>query len=145
MINISPQVRNTIKSTATTVFISALCGTSAYLFGSSFWAAFALATAIQYIAGYIIATYVFSSYKNSVYMAELDKLEKLSTILNCAYCDHQNVFTFLPDEVPDLKCEQCQNVNSVKLHFTVARTASTISTNIADILKEPQTNNKINL
>ena len=78
-------------------------------------------------------------------MAELDKLEKLSTILNCAYCDHQNVFTFLPDEVPDLKCEKCQNTNSVKLHFTVARTTSNAPTDIASILKEPQTNNKINL
>lgn len=145
MIKISTEARSIIKSLVTTVVISTLCGLGSHLFNHSFWAAFALATAIQYVVGYVVATYMYGSYKSSIYMAELDKLEKLSTILNCAYCDHQNVFTFLPEEVPDLKCEKCQNINSVKLHFTVARTTSSITTDIASILKEPQTNNKIAL
>jgi transcription elongation factor Elf1 len=54
---------------------------------------------------------------------ELDNLEKLSTILQCAYCNTQNVMTFIPDELDtsEFICTSCEKKNTVKLQFVVAR------------------------
>ena len=55
---------------------------------------------------------------------ELDKLENLSTILDCAYCSTKNVMTFIPDQYEKIqfKCSGCNNNNSVVIQFMVART-----------------------
>jgi len=131
-----------IKSITTVSFISTLCGVAAYLVNKSFWAAFCLGTAVQFIAGYVVSVITANDYKSAVVKAELDKLEKLSTIVNCAYCSTPNVVTFLPDEVPSIVCDKCQNVSSVKLHFTVARTTTSVDT-MTTTLKEPQKNHNI--
>lgn len=144
---ISEQTFNLLKSILTVSFVSTLCGFAAQLCDKPFWSAFLLSAAIQLIVGYILATYTYSNYKKTVYLAELDKLEKLSTILNCAYCNEPTVITFLPDQVPDLNCEKCKNVSSVKLQFAVTRTTTIAPTSstISAALKEPQKNHKINL
>ena len=72
----------------------------------------------------------------SVDLGELDKLENLSTILECAYCNTKNVLTFIPDqnEKIQFKCANCNNINSVLLQFTVARTTEPVE--IGSILKQ---------
>jgi hypothetical protein len=136
-----------LQSLFMTSLISSLFGLASYLFNYSFWAAFAITAAMQFIIGYMYSTYVTSKYKREVLIAELDKLERLSTLLNCVYCNTQNIVTFLPNEVPDFTCEKCGQSNSVKLQFTVARSTNTVP-NITDfdkIIKEPQSNHNIKL
>lgn len=135
------------RSIVTVSFVSALFGVAAYLCNKPFWVTFLLSFAAQIVTGYALATYTYSNYKKTVYLAELDKLEKLSTILNCAYCNEPAVITFLPDQVPTLVCDKCQNSNSVKLQFTVARTTTITPTqnSISTALKEPQKTHNIKL
>jgi transposase-like protein len=100
--------------------------------------------------GFIYREYI--KYLNSktnalVYIEELNKLEKFSTLLNCSYCNETNVVTFLPEEVPNFTCTKCQNINNVKLTFTVAR-VSTPTPSMNDfnkIISEPQQQHNIQL
>lgn len=144
----SPSTKKLVfQSLLTTSLISSLFGLASYLFNYSFWAVFAITAAMQFIIGYMYSTYVTSKYKKEVLIAELDKLERLSTLLNCVYCNIQNIVTFLPNEVPDFACDKCGQLNSVKLQFTVARSTNTVP-NITDfdkIIKEPQSNHNIKL
>jgi len=144
----SPSTKKLIlQSLLTTSLISGLFGLASYLFNYSFWAVFAITAAMQFIIGYMYSTYVTSKYKRDILIAELDKLERLSTLLNCVYCNTQNIVTFLPNEVPDFMCEKCSQPNNVKLQFTVARSTNT-APNITDfdkIIKEPLTNHNIKL
>lgn len=144
----SPSTKKLVlQSLFTTSLISSLFGLASYLFSYSFWAAFAITAAMQFIIGYMYSIYITSKYKREVLIAELDKLERLSTLLNCVYCNTQNIVTFLPNEVPDFTCEKCSQLNSVKLQFTVARSTNTVP-NITDfdkIIKEPQSNHNIKL
>jgi len=135
------EIRSIIKSLATTSFVSCLCGVASLTAGKSFWATFCIATAVQFMLGYALATYTFYNYKKSIYLAELEKIENLSTILNCAYCNVPNLVTFLPEADIELKCEKCKNTSSVKLHFTVARH----TTNLPTALAEPQQTHNIKL
>ena len=54
---------------------------------------------------------------------ELDALEPLSTILDCAYCSKSNVMIFLPDqnERAEFVCTSCEKKNLVNIQFVVAR------------------------
>ena len=135
-----------VKSLTTSVLVSCLFGIAGVCIDKSFWAGFNYSLAAQFIIGYAVATITQTHYKNSTYIAELNALEKLSTILNCAYCNHPNIVTFLPDEIPSMVCEKCKNNNSIKLQFSVSRTTipATLDTTTS-ILKEPQQANKIKL
>lgn len=113
------------KSTFVVTTVSSLIGLSFFLTGGSFWSAFLLSTGIQYI--------VFSGIVNTInnYLAfqarqkELDKLEPLSTILECAVCKTQNIITFIPDQNErfEFTCEneKCASKNVVSINFSVAR------------------------
>ena len=133
-----------VKSLLIVVVVSSLCGLAGYFLNSSFVGVFLTVTIIQYVLGYLISAYASYDFKKSAYLAELDKLEKLSTILNCAYCSTPNLVTFLPDSAPELVCEKCKNTSSVKLHFSVARITAPPAP-ISSILSEPQKTHNIKL
>ena len=139
------QLLTFIKSLFTTALVSTLFGIASASLGKSFWAGFGYCAAAQFIIGYIVATITHSSYKNSTYLAELNFLEKLSTILNCAYCNQPNIVTFLPEEIPNIICEKCKNTSSIKLQFSVSRTTLPVTDSVTSILKEPQPTHKIKL
>lgn len=135
-----------IKSFVTVTTISSLVGFAGTAYDKPFWSIFSYCTAAQFVLGYTVAALAQNYYKNNTYIAELNALEKLSTLLNCAYCNQPNVVTFLPDEIPNMVCDKCKNTNSIKLQFSVSRT--TIPMNAApaeSILKEPQRSHKIKL
>jgi len=71
---------------------------------------------------------------------ELDKLENLSTILECAYCSEKNILTFIPDQNEKLEfnCSSCNKLNSVILQFTVIKQNETIQ--ISSLLKDDEDN-----
>lgn len=137
-------INEALKSLLAVACISTLCGSAGYLLDKSFFGIFIAVTAIQFIIGYIITTLTAYDFKKTAYLAELDKLEKLSTILNCAYCNEPNLVTFLPDTPPELVCEKCKQTSSVKLHFSVSR-QTTIPSPITSILSEPQKTHNIKL
>lgn len=111
------------KSTSAVIFISALIGLSVKLFNGSFWASFILAASLQYILFTLFANIVNNYFAQQTKQKELDKLEQLSALLNCAYCKDPNVVVFLPDqnERVEFACDKCQGKNIVNINFTVAR------------------------
>lgn len=112
-----------IKSTIIVLGVSLLGGFSLYLVGYSFISTFFLFFIFQYILfsfiGNLINNYFFQKTKQK----ELESLEPLSTILECAYCGKSNIMTFLPNdnEMVEMTCSHCQKKNSVRIHFVVAR------------------------
>ena len=135
-------IKEELKSLLIIAAISSLCGSAGYLLNKSFFGVFIAVTAMQFIVGYIVTTLTAYDFKKSAYLAELDKLEKLSTILNCAFCNEPSLVTFLPDVAPELVCEKCKHTSNVRLHFSVAR-QTILPTSVSAILSEPlKPNNK---
>jgi hypothetical protein len=68
---------------------------------------------------------VNSYFAATVRQKELDVLEPLSSILECAVCHKQNVITFIPNqnERVEFVCdnEKCASKNVVNINFTVAK------------------------
>ena len=135
------------QSLLITCTVSTFCSLIFTLFGVSFWYTFAIVCLLQWITNYVVHVYIKEKNLKEMYLAELSKLEDLSTLLNCAYCNTQNVVTFLPESVTDFKCTNCNNINHVKLNFTISRSTGSAPDmqEIQNIIKEPQTNNNIKL
>jgi transcription elongation factor Elf1 len=70
-----------------------------------------------------LATIIKNYQIQKTFQKELDRLEPLSTILNCAYCAKPNIMTFLPDqnERVEFSCNSCNKTNLVTIQFMVAR------------------------
>jgi hypothetical protein len=111
------------KSTLTVTFISLLLGIGASIVGASFWAVFVLSVALQYVLFAFIGGIVNNYLTQKTKLKEIEKLEQLSSILECSYCKQKNVITFIPDENERLEfdCMACNKTNVVNIHFTVAR------------------------
>lgn len=116
-------IKNLIKSTAIVLFISGLTGYAVHISGGNFISSFILSFCIQYVLFSFTANVINSYFKEKTYQKELDNLETLSTILQCAYCNKQNVMTFIPDELEtsEFVCTNCEKKNTVKIQFIVAR------------------------
>lgn len=124
-------IRDIIKSTSIVFLTSSLISLAAFLFGVNWIATFILAFVLQYILfsffGNIINNYFIEQTKQK----ELDALEPLSTILECAYCNTKNIMTFLPDETEriEFECISCKKKNLVNIQFVVARVTDTVTIN----------------
>lgn len=116
-------IKRVIKSTITVLIVSGFTGYAVYLNGGSFTSAFILSFCIQYVLFSFTANIISSYFKEKTYQKELDNLESLSTILQCAYCNSQNVMTFIPDELEtsEFVCSSCEKKNTVRIQFLVAR------------------------
>lgn len=112
-----------LKSTLLVLSISAIIGLAIKTIGGDFIAAFLLAFCFQYILFSFIGNILNSYLTQRSIQKQLDNLEPLSTILQCSYCNQQNVMTFVPDESETFQfsCLQCDKKNSVKIQFVVAR------------------------
>lgn len=112
-----------IKSTFIVSIISFLGSLGIKSLGGNFWASFVLFFTIQYILFSFIGTIVKNYFIQKSLQKELDALEPLSTILDCAYCNTSNVMTFLPDqnERAEFICSSCSKRNLVNIQFVVAR------------------------
>lgn len=135
------------KSIITVIAVSSLISTFFFFCGVSFVSVFCLTTALQFIMGYLVSAYLASKHNTEIYLNYLTKLEKLSTILDCAFCNTPNIVTFIPQESADFECSSCKNPNTVKIMFSVSRatTPTPSLTSMKDILSEPQKNHNINL
>jgi len=119
----NPTIKNTLQSTAITSATSFIGAFALFLFGVNFFAAFILFFVLQFILfsffGSIFKHYLSEGRKK----LELDKLENLSTLLDCAYCKKQNVMIFNPDQSERIEfvCDHCKNKNLVSMQFVVAQ------------------------
>jgi hypothetical protein len=114
---------NIFKSTFLVLFLSFLGAFSAFLFNVNYFAVFILLFVIQFILFSFIGSIITSFLKERTKQKELDKLEPLSTILECAYCNEPNLITFFANqnERIEFECVKCKNKNLVNLTFSVAR------------------------
>ena len=112
-----------IKSTGVVLFISTMVGLSVKLINGNFWVPFILATCIQYVLFTFLANIVNNYFSQKTRLKELDKLEQLSSLLECAYCKAPNIITFIPDQNERIEflCDKCSGKNVVTINFTVAR------------------------
>ncbi len=112
-----------IRSTFTVLLTSTLISLAVWMLNGNYLASFILAFSIQYILFGFIGSIINNYFNQITRQKELDKLEQLSTILECAYCKKHNVMTFIPDENErvEFMCESCEKKNYVNINFTVAR------------------------
>jgi hypothetical protein len=117
------KIKTILKSTFVVCFISILIGLAIKNIGGDFLTTFILAFCCQYILFSFVANVINSFLSHQRLKKELEVLEPLSTILECAYCNHANVMTFIPDdlETSQFTCSACGKKNSVKIQFVVAR------------------------
>jgi hypothetical protein len=117
-------MKNLIKSSFLVLSISGAAGYASYLFMGNFWFTFSFFVLMQYVLYSVVLSAITNYFKEKTKQKELDKLENLSTILDCAYCSTKNVMTFIPDQYEKIqfKCSGCNNNNSVVIQFMVART-----------------------
>jgi hypothetical protein len=127
------------KSTFTVLVTSILISLSVWMFGGNFIAAFIMSFSIQYILFSFIGTTINNYFSQITRQKELDKLEQLSSLLECAYCKAPNVITFVPDENERVEfvCEKCTKKSVVNINFTVARTTEPIDINLAPPTPNP--------
>lgn len=113
------------KSTATVFTISGIVGLSFFLSGKSFWPIFLISAGIQYVLFSFVGNLITNYLDYQTKIKELDKIEPLSTILECAVCKTPNVITFVADQNERFEfiCEKenCASKNVVSINFSVAR------------------------
>ena len=122
-----------IKSTLTVTFISAIGALAAFLLNLNYIAAFLLLFVFQYIIFSFIGDLINNFFVQKTKQKELDALEPLSTILECAYCNSKNLLVFLPDqnERIEFECNSCKKKNLVNIQFVVARITEPVIINSA--------------
>jgi len=125
------QVLVFVKSTTVVLFISALISLSVWMFKGNFIAAFILSVSFQYILFSFIGGIINNYFVQQTRQKELDKLEQLSSILECSSCKKANVITFIPDEKERVEfvCDGCTKKNVVNIVFSVARVTEPIIMN----------------
>lgn len=118
-----------IRSTFTVLLTSTLISLAVWMLNGNYLASFILAFSVQYILFGFIGSIINNYFNQITRQKELDKLEQLSTILECAYCKKHNVMTFIPDENERVEfiCESCEKKNYVNINFTVARVTEPLS------------------
>ena len=120
---ISESVKNFLKPVSLLLAISFLGSFGFFLLGFNFWAVFVLFIVFQFVLfsfiGNIFTHYITEERRKK----ELDKLESLSTILQCAYCHKKNLMVFNPDDVEriEFECDHCKKTNLVTMQFVVAQ------------------------
>lgn len=116
-------MNNILKSTLQVTLLSLFGALSAFLFKVNYFAVFLLLFVFQYILLSFVLGIINNYQIEKTKQKELDLLEPLSTILECAYCKFKNLLIFIPDENErvEFECTECKNKNLVNIQFVVAR------------------------
>jgi hypothetical protein len=124
-------MKRIIKPLLLNIILSSLFGLTNSLYQGSFIYAFIISFLILYIVYYIASIIIVGTFKEKTKQLELSKLENLSTILDCSYCSHKNIMTFIPDqnEKTNFTCSSCNKENSVIIQFIVARITESLPIN----------------
>lgn len=111
-----------LQSTSIVILMSVFISVAVWMLKGNFIAAFILSFAVQYILFTFIGGIINNYFIQATKQKELDKLEQLSSILQCSACKHPNVITFIPDEKErvEFTCDSCTKKNVVNIVFSVA-------------------------
>jgi hypothetical protein len=123
MLKLTENTKKFFQSTFIVLCISTLGGVVGYILNFGFFSFFLLFFIVQYILFSLVVTFLKSYFIEQTKQKELDKLENLSTILNCAYCNESNLMIFKPEDNNRIEfvCEHCKKKNLVTMQFIVAR------------------------
>jgi hypothetical protein len=118
-----------IKSTLIVFFISAFGSLGCYIIGINYIAAFIFLFVCQFILFSFLGNIITKYFEEKTKQKQLDILEPLSTILECAYCNKENIMTFFPNDKQriEFECTSCNKKNLVNINFTVARITEPIN------------------
>jgi hypothetical protein len=137
---LSNNLKSFITSTTILIGISLLGGIAGFLAGKSF----AVTFLFIFVAQFILFTFIGNIIKNinfkQMIEKQLEKLEGLSTILECAYCKKQNLMIFNTNDTERIEfvCEHCKNKNLVNIQFIVSQISEPLE--IPKVLGVPSDN-----
>lgn len=120
---IPESTKNVLKPLSLLLSVSFFGAFGFFILGFNFWAIFVLFLVFQFILFSFIGN-VFNHYiTEDRRKKELDRLEPLSTILQCSYCHKKNLMVFNPDDVEriEFECDHCKKTNLVTMQFMVAQ------------------------
>lgn len=135
---IKKEIVSFITSTFFVLLTSSIIGLGVWMLNGNFIASIILSIIIQYVLFSFVGSMITNYYREITRQKELEKLEQLSSILECAYCKKHNVITFIPDdnERVEFLCTGCNKRNLVTINFTVSRiTEPVMNTNLSSDLK----------
>jgi transcription elongation factor Elf1 len=135
-------MKSVIQLLISNLIVSTLFGLISLLSGSSFLYVFLFSFLIQYVLYGFIAKIIVNFFREKTKQLEISKLENLSTILECSYCNSKNILTFIPDQNEKLEftCSSCNKLNSVIMQFTVIKQNETLP--ISSLLKDDENENQ---
>lgn len=119
----------TLKSFTIVAVVSFIGSYAAYISDVNYIATFIFLFIIQFIILSFLKDVIVNYFKEKTKQKQLDYLEPLSSILECAYCNESNLVTFFPNqnERIEFECTKCKNKNLVNLVFSVARVTEPIN------------------
>lgn len=120
---ISEKVKGIIKSFGILISISFIGSVGFYIIGYNVFGSFILLTTFQIILFSFFGSIIKTNNNKKVRELELKKLENLSTILECSYCNKKNLMIFVPDDTERIEfvCEHCKKKNLVNIQFIVSQ------------------------
>lgn len=120
---LSNNIKSLITSTSILIGISILGGIAGFLAGHNFLIVFLSLFVVQFIIFTFIASIIKNFNLKRIAEKQIDKLQKLSTILECAYCKKQNLMIFDTEDAERIEfvCEHCKNKNLVNIQFIVSQ------------------------
>lgn len=137
---LSNNTKSIITSTFILIGISLLGGIAGFLAGKSF----AITFLCLFVAQFILFTFIGNIIKNfnfkQLLEKQLEKLEGMSTILECSYCKKQNLMIFNTDDTERIEfvCEHCKRKNLVNIQFIVSQISEPLE--IPKVLGVPSEN-----
>jgi hypothetical protein len=115
--------KNSLKSFFILFSISILGGILGLILNYSFWVYFLSFLLFQIILFSFLGSIIKSYNIKKIKELELNKLEGLSTLLSCAYCQKQNVMIFNTNDTEriEFECDHCKKRNLVNIQFLVSQ------------------------
>ena len=123
--------------------LSGLFGVGAWLAGSSFWAYFVFAFALQFL--YASIANPIRQRRDAIKRAEIEARYVLAESqqfldIQCAYCKRRNIAPILLNTTNVFDCEKCNETNAIHMTFTSVRITTPLVTDMdKKIIDELQT------
>jgi hypothetical protein len=120
---ISKKIKGIITSFGILISISFIGSIGFYMMGYNIFGSFILLTIFQIILFSFLGSIIKTNTNKKLRELELKKLENLSTILECSYCNKKNLMSFIPDDTERIEfiCEHCKKKNLVNIQFIVSQ------------------------
>ena len=116
----SPELVVILLSLCFTVVVSGIIAVGGNILFSNFWGTFFIAFGCQFVLFFVLNTVLQKKDEATEAKIATDQLNALSKYvikLSCAYCSNSNSVPIVLNNENRYKCENCQQVNGVKMQF----------------------------